>query len=223
MKRRRRRPASRGPVCSRVPRPGRRCALSGPRAAAVRVSRAGFVMVVALAVIAVAGCDHRSAAASSGPFLPVAVATPAGVTARPFSPAGLGVTVDVPATWTPAAPASGFDYVLDGPSGSGQFLLATRAPGFTSARQLLDNRRSFLKSVGATIQSTRSGAIGSRPAVKLQYRLPGRNGRPAVNDIEYDTLVGTSGAALVVVGHVNGGAADLALVAWITSTIRANP
>lgn len=194
---------------------------SGRLSPSVSIGPRRLLVVAAAAAMGLVGCDHRQATpAASGPFVPAALSVPAGVKARAFSPPGLGVAVEVPEGWTTASPASGFDYVLDGPPGSGEFLLATRAPGFTSSTALLDKRRSFLKSIGATIRQVQTGDIGGHPAVKLQYRLPGRNGRPAVNDIEYDTLVGSNGAALVVVGALDGHAVDPALDAWITSTIH---
>jgi hypothetical protein len=213
--------ASVGPV---IPRP--QTAMTTNR---TRLLAAGVAVVLLAA--GVAALLVRSSPSSTTAFTPPAsTPAPAGVTAQTFAPAGLGATLMVPSTWANSPPASGFQYVIRGLSSPAGFVGAGRQGGVVpiTAAQLGSTRRSFLTSMGATIDSVSRGTVEGHPAVRLRYRISG--GGLTVDDTEYDIVAtGTLAAGASqhqttydVITIVIGTPVSLPnrpLVDWIASTI----
>jgi hypothetical protein len=188
-------------------------------------------VVVAVGVILVVTLTNSSSTTvSTAGLLPTGVSVPPGTHPEIFSPPNLGVSVMLPSTWTASPPASGFQYVMTSPAGSGQFLLAANQTGFVPFDDLLTAkaRQTFLRSHGANISSTRVGTIDGHPAVRLRYVI--RLGNLIADDTEYDVLttsslpVGSSqhqneyGDTVIVLGAPPH--ADRSVLNWVASTIR---
>ena len=187
------------------------------------------VVVAAGVILGVTLTNSSSTTVSTAGLLPTGVSVPPG-THEVFSPPNLGVSVMLPSTWTASPPASGFQYVMTSPAGSGQFLLAANQTGFIpfNASSTAKARQTFLRSRGANISSTSVGTVDGHAAVRLRYVI--RLGTLIADDTEYDVLttstlpVGSSqhqteyGDTVIVLGAAPH--ADRSVLNWVASTIR---
>jgi hypothetical protein len=198
-------------------------------------NRTRVLAVAVLALVVAAGVAVllvRSSRSSPGSVdLAASVPAPAGVTPQTFAPAGLGATLMVPSQWRNTPPTSGFQYVIGAETEPAGFVGAGQRGGVVpvTVGEVKSARKTFLESLGAKIDSTSTGTVDNRPAVRLHYRLTA--GGLTVTDTEYD-IIATSNLAVGASQHqttynvitIVVGTPVLqqnpALTDWIGSTIR---
>src|SRR5439155_24937098 len=135
---------------------------------------AGALVVVAVVDAVVASSHHASGSSDLAAGAP----TPAGISTRSFAPAGLAAAVTVPSQWVDVPPSSGFQYTARSAGPPEGFVGAGVRGGVVpvSLSQLEASRRQFLQSIGAVIDSVKTGTVDHRPAVRFHYRLSGPSG-----------------------------------------------
>lgn len=185
---------------------------------------AGLVPVGLLGVMA-SGCSGQAAPTpvSVGVhLLPIVGSPPVGVKGTTVNPIGLGVSFSVPAGWVNEGPtASGFQDSYRNPTQPDLFVLtATQPTVATTASAIASDRSDQFKRLDATtsMDSIETGTVDGLPAARFQYKITIPN-YPTAQDVEYDILVGSS-IALVVIG-TSPTHPDTQLVDWVASTIRA--
>jgi len=186
------------------------------------------VLVVAAVIGAAVTASHH---ASGNSNLTPTASPPAGITTRTFAPAGLGATVTVPSHWADSRPSSGFQYAAGSVAPPSGFVGAGNQSSVVpvSLSALKDQRRQFLESIGAKIDSAKTGTVDGRPAVRFHYKLT--VGNQSVIDNEYD-IVATStlpvGAAqhqsvynvITIVVGTPVSSPNQPLLDWVGSTIK---
>lgn len=193
---------------------------------------AAAILVVVAAAIAVA--VTRSQSSSGTPNLAASASAPAGISTRTFAPAGLGATVMVPSQWADTPPSSGFQFTAGSATPPAGFVGAGNRSGVVpvSVSALTQQRKQFLESIGAKIDSAKTGTVDKHPAVRFHYKLT--VGSRSVIDNEYDIIVTgtlpvgaaqhqTTYSVVTIVIGTPVASANQRLLDWAGSTIRIQP
>ena len=194
--------------------PGVRFVQRLPSPVLVGAAIVGIVAVVVL-VITRDGDDGVPAALTSPTTAAPSPAPspPSGVRAERFAPEGLGVTMQVPSTWSAGEGEEGYDAVAESPDGSAFVLVDRRS--ITGAR----DRVGQVERLGASVESERTVDVDGFDAQVLVYEspFPGR-GIGHATEVDVDLADGTY--AIVVVAAVDGSDVDPDVLAWIVETVR---
>ena len=142
--------------------------------------------------------------------------TPQGIEPVPWSPTGLGATMQVPSTWTDIATSvAGFDHALQ-PPGGGPTVMASRISAADAS-----TRETALRSMGADIESTVDTTVDNHPARAIRYWIatPGDPLRVTLN-VQYVIDAGSGDDIVVNTAELDGGDDNSALLQWVRSTIH---
>lgn len=183
---------------------------------------AAAVLVVALVaglVLLRGGDSHKTAPAAE----PVPV--PAGVDPVPYAPAGLGVSMLVPSTWTPSA-STVFDHGLTSPDGDA-YVGTQRLVGMShvDVSTVVADRAANLKQIvpDAIIEQPDGVQIDGHAAIVQHQTLPkGAAIAYPVVVTQYVIDLGDGTYALVVVGEKQP-EDQQTLRAWLGSTLTVRP
>jgi hypothetical protein len=195
----------------------------GAMASRRRTVAIAAVTAVALVVLAVGlgAVFTRTNGQSSSSLLPAATQPPAGAAVQTFRPPGVGISIQIPATWTAQPPPNtSVGYEMRGPGSQGFIGLAHRASVPMSVASYRDEQVKRLQAFGGVLHRSRIGKVDGHPAVKLTYFVQGKG--LSAEDTEYDILLGAGQVAVVVVG-TSPTQPNLPLVNWISSTIKVQP
>lgn len=168
---------------------------------------AGIVLVVLGAVFVVVRNDE------------VAPAMPGGGATRTWSPEGLGLSVQLPASWIDRGPGAGFSFTAMPPSGDGSIVADRfRALEPVDALAYGTGRRSGLRGLGAIGIELATTELDGRPAAVLRYHLQDPDAAATYAVTEYDVPVG-DWVLIVAIGEREP--ADRSeITEWIESTIE---
>ena len=167
--------------------------------------------VIALAVLGVA------VFASSDDDAPPAM--PGGGRSRTWAPTGLGLTVQIPATWLDRGPGAGFSYTASPAGGDGSIVADRfRALEPQPASAVGAGRRTDLRALGAIDVELSRSEVDGRPAAVLRYHLTSREAPGTYAITEYDIPVG-DWVLIISIGEREP--ADRSeITEWVASTIE---
>lgn len=144
---------------------------------------------------------------------PAALPAPEGVEATPWSPEGMGVTLQVPGNWREQDVADARYRMITVPGG-GPVVSVTRITTSEAA-----SRREDIEYEGGVIESEASTTVDGRPATVLRYWRPA-GGYPLRADLCTELLVHRDDGSVLMVLTAEHDGEDLAdLLRWIRSTI----
>ena len=175
-------------------------------------------ILLAMGLVLLSACDNGPSLRAVAP-VPTSLPTPAAVTATPFGPPDLGITLMVPSTWKPSTVTSGFEYAMRDTGPTHAYLLANirTVPEGTTPARFAQRRIAYLKTVHGTVESTAGTTVDGHGAARLRYRLTLPGGR-AVEDVEYDIARGPT-FVVIALGEP-APQTDTPLLDWIMSTVR---